>query len=355
MIPAAAVEGASLRLGAFALHDLDLRLATGEILVILGPNGAGKSVILEAIAGFHRLAAGRIAIGGRDVTALPPERRRVGFVVQNFGLFPHLSVADNIAFGLGPSATPGIVIAELLRQFGLAHLADRDPASLSPGEKQRVALARALATRPDLFLFDEPFSALDARSRALVRDELKAFLREARIPSIFVTHDQSDAFVLADQIAVMDRGRIVQTGTMADVHMRPANVRIAEIVGMENILGGRIEGTGETGWDVAIAGRRLRAVFGGAQPRAPGPVSLCIRAEEVRLRGAGDAGLAGANLLPGRVQSVTSLGPLARVALDCGFPLVAYALARDLRDRGIAPGAAVTAEIAPGAIHPLAQ
>jgi molybdate/tungstate transport system ATP-binding protein len=147
----------SLRLGAFELRDLSFALSRGEILVLLGPNGAGKSVSLEAIAGFHRLAHGRIVIAGRDVTGLPPERRRISLLFQDFGLFPHLTVAQNVAFG-GRQAD----VASLLSRFEIAHLRSSYPANLSPGQKQRVALARALAARPDLFLFDEPFSGLPA-------------------------------------------------------------------------------------------------------------------------------------------------------------------------------------------------
>jgi len=172
-----AIEAACLTLGQFSLRNIDLTLDAGEILVLLRPNGADKSVCFEMIAGFHRPQAGRIMIHGCDVTDLPPEQRRVWLVFQNFGLFPHLTVAGNVAFGLRTRrlgrARANRTIADLLRQFGILHLSGRFPQDLSPGEKQRVALARTLAARPDLFLFDEPFSALDARTRDLLRDELK--------------------------------------------------------------------------------------------------------------------------------------------------------------------------------------
>ncbi len=209
------IENLALDLGGFRLGDINLGVEPGEIVVILGPNGAGKSVLLETIAGFYRPDSGRIAIGGRDVTRLPPERRNLGFMVQNFGLFPHLTVAGNVALALRarggrsgsaadliPSDLPG-----LLRFFGVTHLAERRPAQLSAGEKQRVALARALASRPDLFLFDEPFSALDTRTREALRAELETFLRRTRIPAIFVTHDHAEAFALADRIVLMRAGR----------------------------------------------------------------------------------------------------------------------------------------------------
>jgi ABC-type sugar transport system ATPase subunit len=224
MSDGASVEALTLSLGAFRLKKIDFALTRGETLVILGPNGAGKSVTLEAIAGFHRPESGRVLIGGRDVTALPPERRKVGFVVQNFGLFPHLTVTQNIAVarrhgsaviatkaGSPLSGDPAV----LLDYFGIAPLAERAPAALSPGEKQRVALARALAAAPDLFLFDEPFSALDAETHEQLREELRSYLRALAIPAIFVSHDRGDAMTLADKIVVLRDGAIE----------RPANDR----------------------------------------------------------------------------------------------------------------------------------
>jgi len=177
------------------------------------------------------------------VTSLPPERRRVGLVFQNFGLFPHFTVAGNVSLGLHArrrvgraQATRGV--GELLAQFGIAHLSDRYPQDLSPGEKQRVALARGLAAQPDLFLFDEPFSALDARTRDALRDELKTFLRQSGAPAIFVSHDQTDAALLADRVAVMNRGEILQIGAVPEVFRKPVNAFVAEFTGMENISRG---------------------------------------------------------------------------------------------------------------------
>jgi molybdate/tungstate transport system ATP-binding protein len=336
MPAAAAVEAASLRLGQFALRDLDLALDHGEILVLLGPNGAGKSVSLEMIAGFHRPRRGRILVGGRDVTRLPPERREVGLVVQDFGLFPHLTVAGNVSF-----ARPAGDVAALLRQFGIAHLADRLPNGLSAGEKQRTALARALAARPRLFLFDEPFSALDTRSRAGLRDDLAAFLHADRAAAIFVTHDPEDACVLADRVAVMRDGAIVQTGSADCIFRRPADRWIAEFVGVETIVPGRITGRAGGGCAVAVGAATLIA----ATPVAASDVLVCIRAEEVALRRADAVGL------PGRVAAVAHIGALARVRLDCGFPLTALLTGREARDLALVPGMAIAAEIAPDAVH----
>ena len=227
-----ALQALTLTLGAFRLQSLNLTVSRGQILVILGPNGSGKSVTLEIIAGFHRPDSGRVLIGGRDVTALAPEQRNVGYVVQNFGLFPHLTVAQNIAIArrtdrkiieTGKALSVPRDDKGLLAYFDVAHLAHRWPEDLSPGEKQRVALARVLASEPDLFLFDEPFTALDTQTRDQLRGDLLSFLRTLSIPAIFVTHDHADAMMLADQIAVLREGAVVQDGPAADIFGRPVS------------------------------------------------------------------------------------------------------------------------------------
>ncbi|HJU19080.1 MAG TPA: ABC transporter ATP-binding protein [Stellaceae bacterium] len=337
------VSALSLRLGAFALQDFSLALDDGEILVILGPNGAGKSVSLEAIAGFHRLIGGHIRIAGRDVTLLPPERRHISLLFQNFGLFPHLTVAQNVAFG-----RHGLDPGRLLARFDIAALAGRRPDTLSPGQKQRVALARALAAQPDLFLFDEPFSAIDAPTREVLRDELKAFLRETGVPAIFVTHDQTDADALADRIAVMDKGRIIQAGAAAEVLSRPVDAVVASFLRIENILPGRSLGRSNGVMQVAVGD----AVLAARPAAASGAVSVCIRAEDV-VAAPADGADAGpeVNRLAARVGAVTPRGPFFKVRLDCGFPLIAHLTRREVRERGIAPGSRVVAEIEAEAIH----
>lgn len=357
--PALAIEAASMTLGGFALRNMDLTLAAGEILVLLGPNGAGKSVCLEMIAGFHRPATGRIRIAGRDVTDLPPEQRRVGLVFQNFGLFPHLTVAGNVALGLRARRRVGYremryAVAERLAQFGVSHLAGRYPQDLSPGEKQRVALARALAALPDLFLFDEPFSALDAPTRDMLRDELQACLREAGLSAIFVSHDQMDAVLLADRVAIIDRGEIQQIGTASGLFRKPANAFVAAFTGVENILAGRLASQSGGLWCVRIGDGLL---FAQGHHAAGEEAWLCIRAEEVGLcvmHDAGPLGLNGAtNRLAGRVVDARNLGALSRVTVDCGFMLVAYLTNRHMRELGLAPGVDVIAEVEVGSIHML--
>ena len=341
----------TLQLGSFGLRGASLAVEPGEALVLLGPNGAGKSVCLEAIAGFHRLARGRIHIGGREVTALPPEQRRVGFVVQNFALFPHLSVAENIEIGCRARGSE-CDIGALLARFGVAHLASAKPTHLSPGEKQRVALARALASRADLFLFDEPFSALDATTSFALRDELAGFLRRTGLPAVFVTHDDTEARALADNVAIIEAGAIRQHGRAAEVFDHPASVAIARFLGIENLLEGRI---------VAIDRERIRVGIGASVVEAAKPdaalalgqvVTLCLRAENIHLLPSQSFG--GLGIIDARVADVRRSGPLWAVTLDGGFPLVAYALPQTVQACALAPGASVRAEINPASIHVLA-
>jgi molybdate/tungstate transport system ATP-binding protein len=357
-----AVEALALTLGVFRLNKIDFVLSHGEILVILGPNGSGKSVTLETIAGFHRPDGGRILIGGRDVTRLPPERRKVGFLVQNFGLFPHLSVAQNVAIAYRsdrvditrePALPPRGDLAALLDYFGIVHLARRMPDDLSAGEKQRVALARALAGEPDLFLFDEPFSVLDTQTRDQIREELLSFLRALSIPAIFVTHDRTDAMTLADKIVVLRDGVIMQSGPAADIFRKPANSFVARFVGIENILDGRVTEISGGLATLAVGNRMLRV---SAPIRSNGTVksvSLGVRAEDVMVRSphADQPSSHGINQFEGRVIGLHALGPLLAIHIDCGFPLKAYLLGPQARAMNIYVGGLFTVEIAADAIH----
>lgn len=356
-----AVEALTLTLGAFRLQRLDLAVAGSQILVVLGPNGSGKSVTLETIAGFHRPDSGRVLIGGRDVTALAPERRNVGFVVQNFGLFPHLTAAQNVSIArrqprpdMEAAWTSRVPRddAGLLAYVGAAHLAPRWPEDLSPGEKQRVALARALASAPDLFLFDEPFAALDAQTRDQLREELRSFLRALSIPAIFVTHDYSDAAILADRIAILREGTVVQAAPAADVLARPANTFVARFLGVENILQARVIETADDRTVLAIGDARLN-VQGSAAAVAGDSVCAAIRAEQVTISvpSAPRSPSLAVNRFNGRVRSLRSLSPLVVVEIDCGFPLKGYLLAPQARAINIEAGGIIAVEIAADAIH----
>jgi iron(III) transport system ATP-binding protein len=236
--------------GAEVLHRVSFAMEPGEILCLLGPSGCGKTTLLRLVAGLERLQAGRIAIDGRLAAAgagegrhVPPERRGVGMVFQDFALFPHLSVADNVAFGVGGPRRRETAI-EMLARIGMADYAHAFPHTLSGGQQQRVALARALAPRPLLMLLDEPFSGLDARLRGRLRDDTLHLLKASGVATLMVTHDPEEAMFMADRIAVMDRGRIVQIGRPADLYLRPNSAFVAEFFGEVNRFPATVDGGG---------------------------------------------------------------------------------------------------------------
>ncbi len=222
------------------LENLSLAVAEGELVSLLGASGCGKTTTLRLVAGFLQPTSGTITLGGRDLTSLPPHQRDIGLVFQNYALFPHLSVADNVGFGLkqrriaGPEKTKRV--ATMLDRVGLAHLADRLPGALSGGQKQRVALARALVIEPPLLMFDEPLSNLDAKLRIDMRVEIRQLQRANGTTSVYVTHDQEEAFSISDRVAIMHQGRIMQLDTPERLYQRPANAFVARFVGFENLI-----------------------------------------------------------------------------------------------------------------------
>jgi molybdate transport system ATP-binding protein len=350
--PSVLVEGLSLQVGAFALRDISFALAEGEIFVILGSSGAGKSLLLETLAGFWRPARGRIVIAGRDLTDAPPEARRIAFMFQDYALFPHLTVAQNVGFGLrfadaGRGAEP---VDALLDRLGLRHLAARKPSRLSGGEKQRVALARALAMQPALFLFDEPLSALDARSRDTLRSELKAFLARAGVPAIYVTHDQMEALALADKMAVMEAGALLQVGTPSEIFNAPASQAVANFVGVETVLAGTVLSLSDGMARIAVGGGMLHAVANGGTASGS-PVLACIRPEDVGLAKSAHPDSSVRNQFAARVVAIEASGPLFKVTLDAGFPLVAYVAKQSYLELGLAPGSELVASIKATAVH----
>ena len=227
------------------LRGIDLAIEPGEFFALLGPSGCGKSTLLRLIAGFNRAQSGRVLIGAEDVTHVPPWKRNVGMVFQSYALWPHMSVAQNVAFGLEerrlPAAQVRAKVCAALELVGLAELADRRPGQLSGGQQQRVALARTIAVEPRVLLLDEPLSNLDAKLRVHMRRELVALQRKLGITTIFVTHDQEEAMTTCGRIAVMDQGVIQQVGTPEQLFDRPANRFVAEFVGTINLLPGRLQ------------------------------------------------------------------------------------------------------------------
>ncbi|GAA1903956.1 ABC transporter ATP-binding protein [Streptantibioticus ferralitis] len=289
------------------LDSLDLTVEPGEVMALLGPSGSGKTTALRAVAGFVTPAAGRVLIGGRDVTALPPHRRGIGMVVQQYALFPHLRVEQNVAFGLKARKVPRARIAErvseALRMTGMERYARRYPRELSGGQQQRVAIARALAIRPGVLLLDEPLSALDAQLRSGMLAELARLHRELPDVSIlYVTHDQIEALTLADRIAVMDKARLQDCGTPQDLYRRPRTEFTASFVGNANLLPVTVIGDA-----VRFGGTELKVPVDGIAPGAA--ATLCVRPHLV---GLGE----GPNALRGTVAEVQWRGATHRVFVD---------------------------------------
>jgi putrescine transport system ATP-binding protein len=277
------IDGLTVRFGAtVALDGLDLSVERGELFVLLGASGSGKTTLLRAIGGFVRPAAGRITLDGVDLVALPPHRRPVNTMFQSYALFPHMSVAANIGFGLRMQGLTRAAIdarvAEMLELVSLTGFGARRPAQLSGGQQQRVALARALAPRPALLLLDEPLSALDRNLRRETRDELVRLQRRLGLAFILVTHDQEEALTMATRIGVMQDGKLAQVGTPAQVYERPCSRFVAEFLGAANILPAVVRADG---FHLDMPG--LGATVCSATPTNAGPVLVAIRPERVQL------------------------------------------------------------------------
>jgi ABC-type Fe3+/spermidine/putrescine transport system ATPase subunit len=243
--PAVRLEGVERRYGeTVALAALDLDIMGGEFLTLLGPSGCGKTTTLRILAGLVDPSAGRVLIEGRDVVHLPPNKRNVGMVFQNYALFPHLTVAENIAFGMKQRGASAAAmrrrVGELLDLIKLPDVGDRRPAELSGGQRQRVAIARAVAHPPKILLMDEPLGALDLKLRESMQRELRAIQRELGITTLYVTHDQVEAMTMSDRIVVMRQGRVEQIGSPSDIYLRPANRFVASFVGRINFLPGAL-------------------------------------------------------------------------------------------------------------------
>ena len=264
------------------LHGVSLDVSPGESIALLGPSGCGKTTLLRLIAGLERPSSGSISIGNDFVageTWVPPDRRKVGMVFQDWALFPHLSVAKNVAYGIAKSTSKDAEVSSALEMMNLSGLEDRMPATLSGGQQQRVALARALAPRPGVLLLDEPFSNLDTSLRTEVRTEVRELLAELGITSIFVTHDQDEAFIVGDRVAVMREGKIVQTDSPQGLYHHPVDQWTAEFVGTVSLL----KGNAASGF----ASCSLGSVA--IDPKLNGSVDVMIRPEQLSIAAGGDA------------------------------------------------------------------
>jgi molybdate transport system ATP-binding protein len=318
---------------------------SAPITILFGPSGAGKTTVLRCIAGLETLTSGRITFDGQDWTTTPPQQRSIGYLFQDYALFPHLRVRDNIAYAV--KSQPGAVhqIAEMLQ---VRDLLDRWPSELSGGQQQRVALARTLVRKPRLLLLDEPLSALDASTREHVRSELAHLLRSVGIPAIVVTHDWVDALTLGDQILVMSGGRVLQTGPPQEVFTRPQHREVASAVGVETVVAGRICER-EAGIVVLQVGSgRLAAADPGGENL---DFYVCVRGDDVTLEKGRAEQSSARNHLRGTVVEIAPAGVLTKVVVDVGFELVALVTRQAVADLELTKGAAVFAVLKASAVH----
>jgi iron(III) transport system ATP-binding protein len=340
------LEGIKKSFGSFqALKDIDLTIAHGEFVCFLGPSGCGKTTLLRIIAGLETQTAGRIVQGERDISLLPPAERDYGIVFQSYALFPNLSIADNVAYGLVnrkvAKAAAATRVDELLRLVGLPGSGAKFPAQLSGGQQQRIALARALATSPGLLLLDEPLSALDALERVRLREEIRLLQRKLRVTTVMVTHDQEEALSVADRIVVMNHGVIEQVGTPLQVYREPATPFVADFVGKINVLSGRLFPRGE----LQIGAHRFPC---GHETTDERDVKIYLRPEDVLARpiAPGEA-----NVFEGLIEKIEFLGSycLVRVAAPTvgPQPLTVYLSLNFLAEQALEVGSRLPLKLLP--------
>jgi len=335
--------------------DVELDISTRGVTVLFGPSGAGKTTILRAIAGLDALDSGRIVMDGAlwndgPRIVVPARRRDLGYLFQDHALFPHLGVRANVGYGIKRRASADDV-QRALHIAKADHLIHTKVVDLSGGEAQRVALARALAHRPRMLLLDEPLSALDAPTRAAMRTELRSVFVEHGIPAIVVTHDRTEALMLADTIAVIVDGQVRQVGAPAEVFDRPADPAVARILGVETVLPGRIASQGDGVMRLDVAGTQLSA--SGTSDAAPGAeVLVCIRAEDIAISVSTEAERSSQrNRVAAIIRGITAEGPLVRVDLDAGFGLAAYITRPAVEDLELTIGSRVHALFKSQAVH----
>jgi ABC-type Fe3+/spermidine/putrescine transport system ATPase subunit len=304
------------RYGAFtAVDNVSLELRDGEFVTLLGPSGCGKTTTLRMVAGFISPDSGDICFDGRRMNEVPPHRRNTAMVFQSYALFPHMTVAENVAFGLRmrklPAAEQARRIGEAVEMVSLGGLEKRRPGQLSGGQQQRVALARAIVTRPDILLFDEPLSNLDAKLREKVRLEIRELQRRLGITSLYVTHDQAEALAISDRIVVMNRGRIEQVGDPASIYRAPSSSFVADFLGAANIVEGKTLGNGLVDCPVG------RFAIAGDLGPAASPVKLSWRPEDMKVATNGSGNIVGA-----RVRSVVFRGNFVELVVEVADQLL---------------------------------
>jgi molybdopterin-binding protein len=358
------VSNLTSRTGAFELSDVSFTVGQGGYGVVIGPAGSGKTTLLETIAGLIPVRSGTITLGGEDVTRVPPELRRLSIVYQHAYLFPHLTVAGNVAYG----AVSASVAREMSGRLGIDHLSNRRVDGLSGGERQLVAIARALARRPEVLLLDEPFAALDNRSRIAARRALRSLYVERRFTTLHVTHDFAEAGMLGDLVMLLDRGRLVQSGAPEDLFRRPANAYIADFLGAENVFAGQVRLIESEDANVS---RLVESADGLPQPSiqraaafttgaltlyavgdfGDGATHAVIRSEEIALSlEPGSSSIR--NQFRGTVTELAEAGAVTRVTIDVsGIPFVAAITSRSVEELRLEAGKEVVAGFKATAVH----
>src|SRR5262249_46901980 len=336
-----------------------------SLTVLFGPSGAGKSTTLRCLAGLDRPERGVIRFGdeiwfdsARGIF-LPPQRRRIGYLFQDYALFPHLRVAQNIGYGLGKVTAPERRqrIEEITALLGLVGLEDHYPSQLSGGQQQRVALARALVCRPRLLLLDEPLSALDAPTREHLRRQLRDWLVELRMSTILVTHDRIEALALGDHVVVLEAGRVRQSGSVQQVFSAPVDVAVARIIGVDTIERGRVVQVADGFATIQVGPKQIIALARSRRNGGPDEeVYVCIHAEDVMLEksDANPTQSSASNQLLGHIRSLHREGPMVRVNFDCGFPLKAMVTNQACQNMGLQEGDEIVAMVNVQAIHLIA-
>lgn len=348
------IESVTVAAGEFRLSDVSLRVGSGECHAVLGPSGSGKSTLIRAILGLLRCERGRIRIDGSDVSGVPIERRGLGYLPQQLGLFPHLSVRENLAYSARARGVPREsfepTLEVMIAATGIGDLLDRRPGTLSAGERQRVGLVRALASQPRVVLLDEPFTALNESLRRELWWLMRELQRRWKLTVLLVTHDLAEAYYLAERVTVLLNGRVAQQGGKSEVYGRPAAAEVARFLGVETLVAGRIIARNEGLAVVEVGSARLTALY---WEGLPDEVLVSIRGEDVMLeRESRTAGIASArNRLPARVVSVRPGSPLLCVELDAGFPLYAMVTRPACEELALQSGAGVTAVVKAPAVH----